>query len=94
MKEDPLYFGVVKFPLRLIQREGNDIGENLIGENDDHITAPPPLLIQYEEGKFSCIVQQELLATLKQRKVNAYPTSRKGWPKTCRFRQRGEPYRK
>jgi hypothetical protein len=74
MKGDPLYFGVVKFPLRLIERKGYNIGENLAGENDDHISAPPPLLIQYEEGKFYCTVQQDMLASLKQRKVNAYPS--------------------
>ena len=34
----------------------------------------PPLLIQYNEGKFYCLEQKELLAALKQRKVNAYPT--------------------
>ncbi|MGM0881543.1 MAG: CD3324 family protein [Bacillota bacterium] len=74
IKGAPLYFGVVKFPLRLIQREGYDIGENLAGESDEDVSTPPPLLIQYEEGKFYCTVQQELLASLKQRKVNAYPT--------------------
>lgn len=71
MKGDPLYFGVVKFPLRLIQSESNDIGDNLAGDDDG---APPPLLVQYVEGAFYCTVQQELLASLKQRKVNAYPT--------------------
>lgn len=74
MKEDLLYFGVVKFPLRLIQCEGNNIGENRADEKDDYVSDPPPLLIQYEEGRFYCIVQQELLASLQQRKVNAYPT--------------------
>jgi hypothetical protein len=73
MKEDHLYFGVVKFPLRLIQRDGIEIGENHADLNDDHVPALPPLLIQYEEGKFYCIVQKGLLAAFIQRKVNAYP---------------------
>ncbi|CAH8770823.1 hypothetical protein [Paenibacillus dendritiformis] len=34
----------------------------------------PPLLIHYKDGKFYCIEQREVLAVLKQRKVNAYPT--------------------
>jgi hypothetical protein len=72
--EDHLYFGVVKFPLRLIQRDRIETGENYVDEGDDYVAALPPLLIQYEEGKFYCIIQKELLAALKQRKVNAYPT--------------------
>lgn len=71
MKEDHLYFGVVKFPQRLIQRDGDEVGEHPV---DDDVLALPPLLIQYEEGKFYCIEQKALLTTLKQRKVNAYPT--------------------
>lgn len=74
IKGDSLYFGVVKFPLRLIRREESDIGTDQVVENDDNVSAPPPLLIQYEEGKFYCTVQRELLASLKQRKINAYPT--------------------
>jgi hypothetical protein len=74
MEEDHLYFGVVKFPLRLIQYDGIEIRENHIDEIDDHIATLPPLLIQYKEGKFYCIVQKELFGALKQRKVNAYPT--------------------
>lgn len=73
-KEDHLYFGVVKFPLRLIHCNGIENGENHADENDDHASTLPPLLVQYEEGNFHCIVQKELLAVLKQRKVNAYPT--------------------
>jgi hypothetical protein len=74
MKENHLYFGVVKFPLRLIQRDGKEFGEKHADEVEDQADAPPPLLVQYEEGKFYCSVQKELLAALKQRKVNAYPT--------------------
>lgn len=74
MKKEHLYFGIVKFPLRLIQRDGIEIGEVHIDENDNHISTLPPLLIQYVEGKFYCIVQKELLSALQQRKVNAYPT--------------------
>ncbi|OBZ09061.1 hypothetical protein A8L34_23235 [Bacillus sp. FJAT-27264] len=72
VEEKPRYYGVVKFPLRLIQRDGVESG------GDDHIiddaVTHPPLLIRYEAGKFYCIAQTELLAILKQRKVNAYPT--------------------
>lgn len=74
MKEERLYFGVVKFPLRLIQLDGIVLGEEYIDETDDQAAAFPPLLIQYEEGKFYCMEQKEILAALKQRKTNAYPT--------------------
>ncbi|RED52624.1 hypothetical protein DFP95_13322 [Cohnella lupini] len=74
MKENHLYFGVVKFPLRLIQRDGIENGQNLTNEDNDLEAALPPLLVQYEEGKFQCIVQKDLLAVLKHRKVNAYPS--------------------
>jgi hypothetical protein len=74
LKEDHLYFGVVKFPLRLIQSDGIEGRENHIDEDNDQAATLPPLLIQYEEGKFYCIAQKEILAALKQRKVNAYPT--------------------
>ncbi|MFC5528176.1 CD3324 family protein [Cohnella yongneupensis] len=70
--KDHLYFGVVKFPLRLIQTDG--IEENRRQEDQDHLFEGPPLLIQYEQGKFYCTEQKELFAALKQRKVNAYPS--------------------
>ncbi|GIP40582.1 hypothetical protein J31TS4_38620 [Paenibacillus sp. J31TS4] len=72
--DDRHYFGVVKFPLRLIERERLESGGGYAEEREDQPASLPPLLIQYEEGKFSCIVQRELLAALIQRKVNAYPT--------------------
>ncbi|WP_063776461.1 CD3324 family protein [Paenibacillus sp. IHB B 3415] len=79
-KQEQLYFGVVKFPLRLIeQNEMRDLSDNQPGstgtahEEDGNTVASPPLVIQYTEGKFHCPVQQEILAALKQRKVNAYP---------------------
>jgi hypothetical protein len=69
-----LYFGVVKFPLRLIRREHADNGESLpaYGFNTDGV-ATPPLLVRYEEGKFFAASQHELLASLRNRKINAYP---------------------
>ncbi|WP_308116298.1 CD3324 family protein [Paenibacillus sp. FSL W7-1279] len=67
MSKECLYFGVVKFPLRLIELDGSMPGND--GTDED-----PPLLIQYKEGKFYCIEQKNVLAALKQRKVNAYPT--------------------
>lgn len=74
LKGDPLFFGVVKFPLRLIQPVAIEIGNKGAADQEDLISTPPPLLVQYEGGKFNCTVQQELLASLKHRKVNAYPS--------------------
>lgn len=75
MNGEFLYFGVVKFPLRLIEFERNKMGENaaVIDRNEEAILLPP-LLIEYKDGKFYCTVQSDLLAALNQRKVNAYPT--------------------
>lgn len=67
-------FGVVKFPLRLIQTEGLNIDENRSAIHNLNEAALPPLMIEFEEGKFYSTLQQELFAALKQRKVNAYPT--------------------
>ncbi|WP_339290326.1 CD3324 family protein [Paenibacillus sp. FSL W8-0187] len=72
MRKEYLYFGVVKFPLRLIEFNGIMAGKDCTDEADS--AALPPLLIQYKEGKFYCIEQKKVLAALKQRKVNAYPT--------------------
>ncbi|TQR42590.1 hypothetical protein [Paenibacillus popilliae] len=74
MKGGHLCIGVVKFPLRLIQSQVIKLGENHAAEDGGHAAALPPLLLQYEEGKFHCNFQIELLTVLKQRKVNAYPT--------------------
>lgn len=76
LKEETLFFGVVMFPLRLIQRAGNGDGANLAANcsQEDPVPDRPPLLIHYSAGKFYCTVQQELLASLKQRRVNAYPS--------------------
>lgn len=73
MMEDHLCFGVVKFPLRLIQCDKIASGEYQADE-DDHEIALPPLLVHYKQGEFHCNVQNELLTVLKQRKANAYPT--------------------
>jgi hypothetical protein len=69
-----LYFGVVKFPLRLIRRERTDNGESIAARdfNTDGF-ASPPLLVRYEEGKFYDASEQDLLASLRHRKMNAYP---------------------
>lgn len=75
MNEDFLYLGIIKFPLRLIQLEEYDIRENIADESEDDVFALPPLLIEYGEGKFYYTAQQELLASLKRRKINAYPTA-------------------
>ncbi len=73
IKEDDLNFGVVQFPLRLIQYEEFDSVENVASESDD-TSMSPPLLIQYREGKFHCMMHKGLLASLKERKTNAYPS--------------------
>lgn len=70
---DRIYFGVVKFPLRLIQRDEFDIGNSHVNVTEDH-SALPPLIIEYHQGKFYCTEQKEILAGLIQRKVNSYPT--------------------
>lgn len=79
MQDAFLYFGVVKLPLRLIQRDGIEDGQHCpadeaAAEAGAAADAMPPLLVLYEEGEFHCVVQQALLASLRQRKVNAYPT--------------------
>ncbi|BBI30904.1 CD3324 family protein [Cohnella abietis] len=72
--KDHLYFGVVKFPLRLIQAEGIESDQRQVDEDNEQASASLPLLIQYEQGKFYCAEQKEMLAGLKQRKINAYPS--------------------
>ncbi|WP_442048462.1 CD3324 family protein [Paenibacillus sp. 2TAB19] len=74
LQEEHIYFGVVKFPLRLIQLDGIESGKDCVNEADELSSALLPLLIQYEDGKFHCVEQKEMLTSLKQRKVNAYPT--------------------
>jgi len=74
MNEDYLYFGVVKFPLRLIQLDGMKLEEIPADRTDGDLTELAPLLVRYVEGKFHCIIQNDLFAELKQRKLNAFPT--------------------
>lgn len=62
---DRIYFGVVKFPLRLIQRDEFDIGNSHVNVTEDH-SALPPLIIEYHQGKFYCTEQKEILAGLIQ----------------------------
>ncbi|WP_309119275.1 CD3324 family protein [Paenibacillus sp.] len=68
-----LYFGIVKLPLRLIQRDELDIGDAYANEADNHGSVLPPLIVEYNQGKFHCTEQRGILAGLKQRKVNSYP---------------------
>ncbi|WP_306431051.1 CD3324 family protein [Paenibacillus sp. XY044] len=74
IEEKHSYFGVVKFPLRLIELNGIGLEEDGADEADDQAADLPPLLVEYVKGKFYCIEQKEILAALKRRKVNAYPT--------------------
>lgn len=71
--EDFHYLGIVKFPLRLIQLEESDIGEIAGDESEADISVSPPLLLEYEEGKFYCTGQREFMVSLKKRKINAFP---------------------
>lgn len=77
--EDDLYFGVVRFPLRLIQpideqaAHNYAVEENRLNASED-ANLQLPLIIQYKTGKFYCVMQQQLLASLRHVKVNAYPT--------------------
>jgi hypothetical protein len=74
VKQEHLYFGVFKLPLRLIERdELTENGKDPAGVLDEDVASLPPLVIHYTEGKFHCHVQKEMAAALKQRKVNAYP---------------------
>ncbi|MFB9324503.1 CD3324 family protein [Paenibacillus aurantiacus] len=73
-QDEYLYFGVVKFPLRLIQLNGINIEECLSLGTGEHLAESPPLLVQYDAGEFHCTVQTDLFSELKQRKVNAFPT--------------------
>lgn len=71
---EPLYFGVVKFPVRLIQYDGMVPQQEQEEPAGDEGHFLPPLLIEYTSGKFYSRDQDQLLANLKQRKVNAYPS--------------------
>lgn len=68
------YVGVVKFPIRLIQREQETAEAETqtgdVGDRSEH----PPLLISYSGGKFYCPEQRELLSALREAKVNAFPS--------------------
>jgi hypothetical protein len=73
LAQEDLYVGIVKFPLRLIQREDTEGGEDGLGESGLDFASLPPLLARYQEGKFYCREQKELFAGLRQRNINAYP---------------------
>ncbi|WP_326569857.1 CD3324 family protein [Bacillus niameyensis] len=73
IKKDRIYFGVVKFPLRLIQIDLINT-ENEEVQYNSNVADLPPLVIKFQEGKFYCVVQNDLFVTLKKQKVNAYPT--------------------
>lgn len=75
--QNDLCFGVVKFPIRLIQKTDENFNENHVNENEHSVKKPgsqQPLIIWYSAGKFYCDIQRQLLAALKHSKVNAYPT--------------------
>lgn len=74
LEDDPLFFGVVKLPLRLIEPIQSGSTDHPDNSSQDDVLQQPPLLIHYEAGKFYCIMQQELLSLLKRGKVNAYPS--------------------
>lgn len=73
MVEECIYSGIVKLPLRLIQTEDMpeyNSNKETFGEN---LSDMPPLIIQFNMGKFYVTVQKEMFIALKKRKVNAYP---------------------
>jgi hypothetical protein len=75
MKDEYIYFGVAKLPLRLVQTEGFIVKEvnKLVETYGRNVSDIPPLVIRFAKGKFYIAVQTELFTALKQRKVNAYP---------------------
>lgn len=69
--EDSLYFGVIRFPLRLLRQEEIAAQKNYSGEQEEQTDAP--LLVQYKAGRFYCTVQHDAAAALKRRRINACP---------------------
>lgn len=63
--------GVVKVPLRLVDKAISDIRESTIVEK--YGSKNVPLIIMYKSGKFEVIGQTELFDSLVNSKVNAYP---------------------
>ncbi|MHA7963164.1 CD3324 family protein [Paenibacillus sp. CAU 1782] len=74
LEGEPLFFGVVKLPLRLIQPIESGCADRSEECDKDSLSQQSPLLVQYEAGKFYCTVQQELFSLLKRCRVNAYPS--------------------
>ncbi|GBF73653.1 hypothetical protein PA598K_01961 [Paenibacillus sp. 598K] len=68
------YIGVVKFPIRLIQREQEEAGAERQTTGARDRSEHPPLLISYSGGQFCCPEQRELLGALRASKVNAFPS--------------------
>lgn len=70
-----LLFGVIKFPLRLIEMEAFDLSVAVMDSSETRsLIDNPPLIVQYENGKFYSRIQQQLFITLKQSNTNAYPS--------------------
>ena len=67
-----MYFGVIKFPLRLIQTNDVKLEDKDINKLDRNVVDLPPLIITYEIGKFYCMLQKDDFLKLKQQRVNVY----------------------
>lgn len=75
MEKDFIYFGVAKLPLRLVQ-ENYTIEANISKEAEvsgQNSADMPPLIIEFNSGKFYALTQTEMFMALKSLKVNAYP---------------------
>lgn len=73
-RDDLIYFGVVKLPLRLIQSSGHDYNDTHKIHDNSKLSNDPPLIINFEAGKLYCEAQRDLLNRLKQQKINVYPS--------------------
>lgn len=75
MAEPKMYFGVAKLPIRLIQTSQLPARAAtttcLSVNNHDHDNSP--LIVSYEDGAFTMLIDESRILNLKQRKINAYP---------------------
>ena len=73
LKEEAFCYGVVKFPLRLIQIEDIAMQDTVVMEGMDLVEEKFPLIIGYKEGSFAVLVQHDLFLAMKRQRMNVYP---------------------
>ncbi len=73
LKEEAFCYGVVKFPLRLIQIEDITMKDTVVMEGMDLVEEKLPLIIGYKEGSFAVLVQHDLFLAMKRQRMNVYP---------------------